>query len=213
MHAWPLFGISVTTPRLQLRLPRDHELEQLASVARGGIHDADYMPFKQPWSLLASPDFERSFMQFHWGRRADWRADHWTLPLAAFAGGEVIGSQGVAANDFRLLRSVETGSWLGRPWQGQGLGKEMRAAVLHLAFEGLGAEVAYTGAYFDNAASLGVTRSLGYEPNGEDRIARQGRAVRHLRFRLTRERWLEHRREDITLTGLDECRDLFGAIA
>ena len=42
------------------------------------------------------------------------------------------------------MRTVGTGSWLGRPYQGRGIGKEMRGAVLALAFDGLGAEVAET---------------------------------------------------------------------
>jgi hypothetical protein len=62
------------------------------------------------------------------------------------------------AQDFSLLRSVGTGSWLGTEYQGQGIGKEMRSAVLHLAFAGLGAQIARSGAYFDNEASLRVSR-------------------------------------------------------
>ena len=42
----------------------------------------------------------------------------------------------------------------------------MRIATLHLGFLGLDALEASTGAFEDNLASLGVTRKLGYEPNG-----------------------------------------------
>ena len=38
----------------------------------------------------------------------------------------------------------------------------MRLAALTLGFDGLGAEIATTGLWHDNAASLGVTQSLGY---------------------------------------------------
>ena len=72
-------------------------------------------------------------------------------------------------HNFASLRSVETGSWLGRAFQGQGLGKEMRQAILHLAFEGLGAEEAHSGAFHDNAPSLATSRSVGYAENGETR--------------------------------------------
>ncbi len=41
----------------------------------------------------------------------------------------------------------------------------MRAAVLHLAFAGLEAEYADSDAFTDNAASLGVSRKLGYRPS------------------------------------------------
>jgi hypothetical protein len=53
------------------------------------------------------------------------------------SGGVVVGSQGIGGRDFAVLREVHTGSWLGLRYQGQGIGTQMRAAVLHLAFEGL----------------------------------------------------------------------------
>jgi RimJ/RimL family protein N-acetyltransferase len=81
--------------------------------------------------------------------------------------GEVVGVQDINAEHFATLRSVHTGSWLGLAHQGQGLGKEMRQAILHLAFAGLGALEAHSGAFFDNEASLATSRSVGYQPNGE----------------------------------------------
>ena len=39
---------------------------------------------------------------------------------------------------FAVHRTVDTGSWLGQAFQGRGFGKEMRAAVLGFAFDGLG---------------------------------------------------------------------------
>jgi RimJ/RimL family protein N-acetyltransferase len=47
----------------------------------------------------------------------------------------------------------------------------MRAAVALYAFDWLGAEVAESEAAVWNAASLGVSRSLGYELNGITRTA------------------------------------------
>ena len=107
-----------------------------------------------------------------------------------------------------MTQQVNTGSWLVRTAQGKGIGKQMRAAVLHLAFAELGAEVAVTSAFADNPASIGVTRSLGYEDNGWWVDTREGQAARHLRFVLTRERW--ERRDDIQVSGLDPCLPLLG---
>jgi RimJ/RimL family protein N-acetyltransferase len=123
----------------------------------------------------------------------------------------MIGQQDIQADGFEVRRVVETGSWLGRAHQGRGAGREMRAAVLHLAFAGLGAARAETGAFADNPASLGVTRSLGYEPNGEAVFDRQGTAARMLRFAMTREAWEARRRDDIEISGLEPCRPLLGA--
>jgi len=121
--------------------------------------------------------------------------------------------QGVHANDFAIVRSVDTGSWLARPFQGRGIGTEMRAAVLHLAFAGLGAVEATSGAFDDNPASLAVSRKLGYEKVGERRVARRGEPARLIGVRLTRDRWEASRRGDITVDGLDPCLALLGAVA
>jgi RimJ/RimL family protein N-acetyltransferase len=63
------------------------------------------------------------------------------------------------------LGTVGTFSWLGPGYRGRGLGTEMRAAVLHLAFAGLGAREAASEAFTDNHASNRVSQALGYEPS------------------------------------------------
>ena len=92
----------------------------------------------------------------------------------------------MVSEQFRTLRTFETGSWLGKEFQGRGIGKEMRAATLHLGFAGFGAEEATTTAFADNARSLGVTRSLGYEADGRALKLQRDRAGESLRFRMTR---------------------------
>ena len=59
------------------------------------------------------------------------------------------------------------------------------------AFDQLGAEIAESGAADWNAASLGVSRKLGYRDNGEGMYApRPGERVRELRLRLAREEFI-----------------------
>ena len=120
-----------------------------------------------------------------------------------------MGVQSVEAEHFRAVRSVETGSWLGLAHQGQGLGLEMREAVLHLAFAGLGAEEALSGAFEDNVASLATSRSVGYDDNGEARGHRRDGWGRTIRFRIDRDAWEARRRSDIEVIGLDGCLDMF----
>ena len=119
----------------------------------------------------------------------------------------VVGSTSLVTSEFAVTRTFETGSWLGREYQGHGLGKEMRHATLQLGFDGFGAEQATTGAFTDNAASLGVTRSLGYEPNGRLRHQRRGEVAETLRFRMSREHWATIRRDDISLHGVEAAAD------
>jgi RimJ/RimL family protein N-acetyltransferase len=207
---WPLFELRVRTPRVELRYPDDDLLDALLAVAAEGIHDPAVMPFQHPWTDRPPGDFERGFLQFHWRNRGSWEPAAWSFDLAVIVDGDPVGMQGMVAADFARLRSFETGSWLGQAHQGRGIGKAMRAAILHLGFAGLGAEVATTGAWEDNHASLGVTRALGYRPNGERYELRRGERARQLRFVMKRAEWEPGRRDDIVVEGIDACRPLFG---
>jgi RimJ/RimL family protein N-acetyltransferase len=208
---WPFFALRITTPRLELRYPNDDDLSALAGILSEGIHDPSTMPFSEPWTRASSPELERNALQFWWSRRASLAPDSWALPFAVFEDGEPLGVQDLVAKQFHTARTVLTGSWILQRAQGRGAGKEMRAAVLHLAFAGLGAVEAYTSAFEDNPASLGVTRALGYRPNGSFVDAREGTAVRHLEFSLRRADWEPQRRHDITIWGLEPCLPLLGA--
>jgi len=208
---WPLYDLRLRTEQLELRLPNETEIGELCATAAAGIHPPGEMPFGVAWSTKPSPRFEREFIQWHWKQRADWTAEGWSLELAVFLDGRPIGSQSLMARQFATFRAVGTGSWLGRLEQGRGLGKEMRGAVLALAFDGLGAEAATTEAFLDNPASAGVSRSLGYQPNGLGSIAPEGVARETERFRMSRADWLGRRRSEVVIEGLDACRAMFGA--
>ncbi|MFZ0668370.1 MAG: GNAT family protein, partial [Acidimicrobiales bacterium] len=164
---WPLFGLRVVTPRLEIRMPRDEDLGRLLDVILAGVHDPTSTPFTIAWTDVESPRLERNSLQWWWRQRAQWSADKWSFCGAVFVDGSPVGVQDLNAESFSRLRTVETGSWLGIEHQGRGLGKEMRAAILHLAFDGLGAIEAYSGAWNDNPRSLGVSRAFGYVDNGE----------------------------------------------
>jgi RimJ/RimL family protein N-acetyltransferase len=129
--------------------------------------------------------------------------------MAVSVDGVVVGAQDMSAVEFATTKTFKTGSWLTKSVQGKGIGKEMRAAILHLGFEGLGAAVATTSAFHDNHSSLGVTRALGYEPNGESIEMRRDRADKQLHFRMTRAQWQAHRRDDIEIKGLEPCLEMF----
>lgn len=205
MHApahWPPFGLRIHTPRLELRAVDSELAAALAELAARGIHDADAMPFLHPWTDAQPPDLQRNTLRFFWTGFAGFQPDDWRLAFAVFEGGELVGLQDAFAKNYPIVRSFETGSWLGRAFQGRGIGKEMRAAVLHLLFDGLGAAEAITGAFLDNAPSLAVTRSLGYEPNGIERVPRRDEAAEVQLFRLRADTWRAARRDDITYDGV-----------
>jgi RimJ/RimL family protein N-acetyltransferase len=207
---WPLFALQLRSEHLVLRLPTDDDLVELVALANAGIHPPDEMPFGIAWSTMPSPAFERSFLQHHWTMRADWTPESWQLNLMVEHDGEPIGTQSIHAERFAVMRTVDTGSWLGKAYQGKGFGREMREAVLALAFEGLGARVATTEAFLDNAASAGVSRSLGYVEDGRGSLAPEGVARETQRFRMTLADWRSRPRGPVTFEGLDACLAMFG---
>jgi RimJ/RimL family protein N-acetyltransferase len=87
----------------------------------------------------------------------------------------------------------------------------MRRAVLALAFDHLGARAAITSAWHDNHASLGVSRSLGYQPNGESLLARGDGVDTLVHLRMTVEDWRSAGgAADVSVTGVPEVLPLFG---
>jgi len=197
---------------LVLKFPSFEELGSLAQLAFDGVHDPAEMPFGVPWTDASPEDRARGAMQWQWGRWAALSADEWHLPFVVIEDGVVVGTQEVHAEKYAVRREVHTGSWLGLAHQGRGVGTQMRAAVLHLAFAELGAEWATTTAFEDNAASNGVTRRLGYEFDGCEISERRGEPARQYRYRLSRTRWEQQERIPVEVTGVEACRPLLGAL-
>jgi RimJ/RimL family protein N-acetyltransferase len=125
--------------------------------------------------------------------------------------GELLGLQELEGNDFVLLRTVDTSSWLVQSARGSGVGKAMRRAVLALAFGPLEARAAVTSAWHDNHGSLGVSRSIGYRPNGESLMARDGGVDTLVHLRMTREQWdATGAAVGVEIDGFEPCRPYFG---
>jgi RimJ/RimL family protein N-acetyltransferase len=207
---WPLIGLRLNTPRLELRLPSGEELAELADLAAQGVHEPDRMPFSVPWTDLPPTERARSVVQHHWLRLGNWTPDDWALNLAVFEAGRIVGQQTIAARDFAQAREVSTGSWLGLRHQGRGIGTEMRAAVLHLAFAGLEADEAASGAFADNPSSFRVSSKLGYAPDGIERLVVRGRVTVMRRLRISRAQWETHQRTRVSISTLDPCLPLLG---
>ena len=207
---FPAFGLEVRTPRLTLRLPDDDDLVDLAELAARGVHDDDPMPFSIPWTRVPPPFQQRNTLQYFWTQRCTLQGDSWNLPLVTVVDGHVIGSQGVFATNWRTC-TFETGSWLGREYQGRGIGKEMRLAALHLGFDGFGAGRAATSAFGDNVASLAVTRAVGYRPNGDERWMRDDGPVMLHRFVMDRDDFVAVRRDDVEVVGAGAVAAMFGS--
>ncbi|WP_138418785.1 GNAT family N-acetyltransferase [Sinomonas gamaensis] len=188
---WPAYGLRLTTPRLVLRPIRDDDIPAFVEAAASGIYENrdGHIPFPADWAH--APDMASNSARWIWEHRIQASPSSWVIMFGVSTrDGEFLGSQDVAAKDFPALRTISTGSWLRRSAQGQGLGKEMRAAVLVWAFDHLGADLAMTSTYDWNSPSIGVSSALGYEPNGEGRLKNSlGVVEREVRYRLPKERF------------------------
>jgi RimJ/RimL family protein N-acetyltransferase len=207
---WPLFGLRICTPRIELRYTDDELARTLAELAIEGVHPPEAMPFSIPWTRQEPDVMRREYPKHVWASRARTCAEDWSLKFAVLLDGEVVGVQDAFAKHFPVTRQFETGSWLGQRFQGRGIGAEMRAAVLHLGFVGLGAVRAVSGAFEDNPASAALSRKLGYSDNGWSIENREGRPVRLQHFALLREEWAPRRRDEITVSGLEPCLPILG---
>jgi RimJ/RimL family protein N-acetyltransferase len=87
----------------------------------------------------------------------------------------------------------------------------MRAAILELAFSGLGAVAAVSGALTGNVASARVSEKLGYTDAGERQHERNGEPLRERRFLIRREQWEQVEHPPVAIVSLEPCLPLFGA--
>ncbi|MEJ7757075.1 MAG: hypothetical protein WKF83_12915 [Nocardioidaceae bacterium] len=149
--------------------------------------------------------------QDYWRARGSWRPESWVLSFGVFRDGDLLGYQGLGG---RRLREAPDGRLVvvpGRPGPGTWVGKQMRAAVLALAFGPLEARFAITSAWSDNHASLGASRKLGYVDNGITVQQRDGQAGEMVHLRLSRETWMASGwPEQVVVSGVDECLAFFG---
>lgn len=197
--AWPLHALSLTVDDLLLRVMTEGDALALGEVVPDDVTGDP-----------THPDLGHRVEQTYWRHMAQWRAEDWVLPFTVLHDGALVGVQALEGKDFAVRRVVDSYSWLLTGARGQGVGKRMRTAVLDLAFRGLGAEYAISEAYADNAASLGVSRSLGYAPNGFGVVKRDDGSgpVRMEHVVLTRAGWEPP--WPVHITGLEPCLPLFG---
>jgi len=207
---WPLHGLRLTTGDLVLTAMTEADLDEVAAVLPD---DLELNPRATRYPRLPARTWRGAVVhQEYWKSMGAWSPDDWEVYFTVRRDGDVLGLQGLEGPDFRTLRTVDTSSWLATEVRGTGVGKAMRRAVLALAFDHLGAQAAITSAWHDNYGSLGVSRALGYRPNGESLMAREGTdgidTLLHLR--MTWADWVAAGgAPDVHVEGLDAALPLF----
>ena len=203
---WPLFDLTLQCRGVRLRALREGDLPYLASVLPGDVgHDPRLELFPD---LSAAENERRLFWQSYWRAVGSWSPSSWTLHLAVTYQDRVVGVQTLEGDSFPQLRTVDSASWLVPGVRGRGVGVAMRMAVLGLAFDHLGAIAAITSATVQNAASLGVSRRLGYTGNGTGLILETGGVAELLHLRLTKDQWAFG--DQVEVDGFTPCRPWFG---
>lgn len=203
---WPLFGLRLAFRDVVLRPMRESDLPHLAAVLPDDVgHDPRLALFG---SQSFAENERRLFCQGYWKSLGTWDPASWVLHFVVSWRGEDVGVQTLEGENFPALRTVDSASWLVREARGRGVGVAMRTAMLQFAFGELGAVAAITSATVANAASLGVSRRVGYRENGVSRIVDTGGDVVELQhFRLTAAEW---QGAGTTVTGFPPCRPWFG---
>jgi len=207
MSLEPLYGLRLRTLRLELRLPTEAEIVELYDIAAGGIHPPEEMPFGVAWTDDLT---QESFVAYHRSSRETWTPESWKIDLGTWVDGVLAGVQGISADAYAENRTIATGSWLGSRFQGRGVGTEMRAAVVELAFRELGAAAVTSSAFEANAASRRVSEKLGYRVVGHETMSPRGVPKPHLQLRLDCSEW-RGASFPVEVEGLAPCLPLFGA--
>lgn len=202
-------GLHVSRGPLQMCGITDELLVGLCDLAAQGIHAPATMPFYFPWTDAPAEELRGRTAAYHWRSRAEFSVAAWDLNLAVLWDGQLVGTQGLSTSDFLVVRSGETGSWLGRAFQGRGIGTAMRRAICELAFDHLGFTEITSGAFLDNLASRAVSAKVGYRPNGVRRLARRGELALNEKLVLSPQD-LVREPEPLVLSGLGPLRRAIG---
>lgn len=206
---WPVFGLRLSVADLELRPMTEADLLPLAELLPD---DVELDPAATRYPELSEAVNRRVIgFQHYWKSYGNWRPERWRLPFCVRAGGERVGVQELEAEDFAALRTVYSSSHLIGSARGRGIGRQMRRAVLALAFGPLVAEGAVSWAWHDNHASLAVSRALGYLPNGESRHRRDSGVDTMVYRRLSRSDWLAAGGGvGVEIDGVEPCLPYFG---
>ena len=206
---FPPFGLRLEAGPLVLRPITDEVLPDLIELSLAGIHDPAEMPFSFPWTDAPVAEQPSNYVRFHWGARSAWSPQLWDLELAVEYEGQLVGCQGFMTHDYLVTRTGETGSWLGRAFQGRGIGTLMRQAICAFCFDHLDAAEITSAAFVDNPASLAVSRKVGYQENGILRMTRRpGEWQSSQRLVLTRETFV--RGPELMVSGVEAFRKFIG---
>lgn len=159
---WPGKGTLITERNVSLAWIDDEILGQLAVLAGEGIFPRPYPSYAFPWAQGDAETVRKNVIEYQRGVRTTCGPEKWRLEQAVIVDKQPVGVVGIGAEDWQDRKVGVSGSWLGRRYQGRGIGSTAAVALLRVFFERLGGEEARRIVYPENTASLRVGEKLGY---------------------------------------------------
>ena len=124
MPDWPLFGLRLRCRAVALRLVRESDLPHLAASRPG---DYEHHPRAEMFEGLdTTQNGRRLTCQEYWRSLGTWSPSSWCLDLAVEYEGAAVGVQSLEGEDFPVVRTVDSGSWLVPGVRGRGIGVPRR---------------------------------------------------------------------------------------
>jgi RimJ/RimL family protein N-acetyltransferase len=216
VDAWPLFALRLRHEDMEMRTFTDLDGLVVASWMPTLLapEERHFMPILSAHMKGDDPlDLARKELGWIWQRRASTSPESWAMSFLIEIDGEPVGAQSCEAEQFPVLRTVGSGSFLVPDRRGEGIGSRARAAMLELVFGHLGGLAAESGHMAGNDASRRVSDRLGYVPNGVAFHEFEGRRHEEQKLLLTSERWLAHRPawlDDLVVEGVDPVKRQLG---
>lgn len=159
---WPASGIIHTEENVTLAWIDDGLLGELAGLAAEGIFSQPYPSYAFPWAKGDAETIRRNVVEYQRGVRTTCGPEEWRLECAVIVDKQPAGVVGIGASEWRTRKAAVSGSWLGRRYQGRGIGFTAARGLLRVYFDELGGDEARRVVYPENVASLRVGEKLAY---------------------------------------------------
>jgi RimJ/RimL family protein N-acetyltransferase len=204
MQTYP--GMSVRAGDVTLRQPTAADIHFLARRVTGGLSLPEHLP-NALWPWYNDNDPRGSARRFSRDMYAAWDCASINpyFPFVVVVNNNIVGSQAlqVVNGPYRYSRELHTSSWLIPEARGQGFGYAARQAALHLAFNGIGAEIVRSETHHNNDASQAISLKCGYETDGTSTRIEHGKRAHLQRFVISRRTWSYPHHIPFTVAGCD----------
>ena len=216
MDLSPLYGLRLRTDRLELRWPDEEELVALGRLARDRVCTS---PERCPSWCRGPIDIGRAGLRGRVRRittsvvRDSWQPHELAARAGRLGRGRADRRAGASSDTSSRPRGELSHGLLARaePSRASGYGTEMRAAILELAFHGLGASGgALHGARRRPTRRCGSRRSWATSRTREAWIEVRGERRLDRSMRLTRDRWIDQERISVRISGLEPASRYLG---